>query len=128
MPTTTANRSSTETISARRPASFASPTIKSLGHLRSGRTPLRRTIAARAARATQARQLQLIGTDVGSQKNRTEQRRITRRLPRALESAPSRALKVGEGHQPFVSPFARLLRHPRVGRIDLVKVLYSPDD
>ncbi len=54
IPTTTANRSSTATISASRPAIFASSTIRSFGHLSVGRTPLSRTRAARAARATHA--------------------------------------------------------------------------
>ena len=54
IPTTVARPSSVATISASSPASLASPTMRSLGHLRSGRTPVRRTSAARAESATAA--------------------------------------------------------------------------
>jgi len=86
IPTTVARPSSVATISASSPASLASPTMRSLGHLRSGRTPVRRTSAPAPRVQPLRRRAAVVRFDRRAQENGTEQRRARRRLPPPIET------------------------------------------
>ena len=111
------------------PAIFASPTIKSFGHLSAGRTPLSRTSAARAASATHAT-TSWSWSGARSGRSRIEH---SNDAPGGdshwRSSRPRPALwKSATATRPSGAPSSGPLGQPGVRGVDHVEVLDTPDD
>ena len=108
MPTTTAVRvDPANSASARTPASLAPSSSRSLGHLRTGSTPATsRQASAPGQGHGPGTQVHVPAAAGGPQEHRGQQVRPRRRLPAAVEAAPSGGLVVGHGDEPGGSPLA----------------------